>query len=98
MKNGEDRMTKRYFKREWEVEFDSQTISEKEFDEKLEYEDYQAFEDSMQGDEVLNRLNELYEENRQLKYKNEILSDELEQAKALINKKWSEYLKKKGLI
>ena len=65
MKNGEDRMTKRYFKREWEVEyyiFDSQTISEKEFDEKLEYEDYKAFEDSMQGDEVVNRLNELYEE------------------------------------
>ena len=58
-------MTKRYFKREWEVEyyiFDSQTISEKEFDEKLEYEDYKAFEDSMQGDEVVNRLNELYEE------------------------------------
>lgn len=61
---------KRYFKREWEVEyyiFDSQTISEKEFDEKFEYEDYIAFEDSMQGDEVLNRLNELYEENNLLK-------------------------------
>lgn len=48
--------------------------------------------------ELIKLLNELYEENRQLKYKNEILSDELEQAKALINKKWREYLKKKGLI
>ena len=70
MKNGEDRMTKRYFKREWEEEyyiFDSQTISEKEFDEKLEYEDYKAFEDSMQGDEVVNRLNELSDKNEQLK-------------------------------
>lgn len=38
---------------------------------------------------------EIREENRQLKYKNEILSDELEQCKAVINKKWSEYLKKK---
>ena len=46
-------------------------------------------------EKVCDLLNELYEENRQLKYKNEILSDELEQAKALINKKWSEYLKKK---
>ena len=53
---------KRYFKQEWEEEyyiFDSQTISEKEFDEKVEYEDYQAFADSMQGDEVVNRLNGL---------------------------------------
>ena len=53
---------KRYFKRMWEEEyyiFDSETISEKEFDEKVEYEDYRAFEDSMQGDEVVNRLNGL---------------------------------------
>lgn len=57
---------KRYFKREWEEEyyiFDSETISEKEFDEKVEYEDYQAFVDSMQGDEVVDRLNNLNEEN-----------------------------------
>ncbi len=49
--------------------------------------------------EVLDTLNELNDENKELKYKNEILSDELEQAKAVINKKWSEYLKKKnGMI
>lgn len=52
---------KRYFKREWGEEyyiFDSQVIFEKEFDEKVEYEDYQAFADSMTGDEVVGTLNE----------------------------------------
>lgn len=61
---------KRYFKRMWEEEFyifDSNTISESDFEEKLEYEDYKAFEDSMMGDEVVNRLNALHEENEQLK-------------------------------
>lgn len=75
---------KRYFKRMWEEEyyiFDSQTISEKEFDEKVEYEDYRAFADSMIGDEIVNRLNgldgtikdlsddyqQLMEENKELK-------------------------------
>ena len=43
-------------------------------------------------------LNELHEENQELKYQNEMLSDELEQCKAVIHKKWSEYLKKKGMI
>lgn len=63
---------KRYFKREWEEEyyiFDSQTISEKEFDEKVEYEDYRAFADCLMGDEVVDRLNELDKENRKLKNK-----------------------------
>lgn len=61
---------KRYFKREWEEEyyiFDSEIISEKEFDEKVEYEDYQAFADSIQGDEVVDRLNALHEENIKVK-------------------------------
>lgn len=60
---------KRYFKREWEEEyyiFDSETISEKEFDEKVEYEDYQAFADSMMGDEVVDRLNQLERNNNKL--------------------------------
>ena len=59
--------TKRYIKRMWEEEyyiFDSNTISESDFEEKLEYQDYKAFEDSMMGDEVVNRLNELHEENQ----------------------------------
>ena len=61
---------KRYYKRMWEEEyyiFDSQNISEKDFDEKLEYEDYNAFVNSMMGDEVIDRLNELNEENQKLK-------------------------------
>lgn len=61
---------KRYFKRMWEDEFyifDSQTISEKEFDEKVEYEDYQAFADSMEGDKVVDKLNELNEEKEDWK-------------------------------
>lgn len=53
--------------------------------------------------QVCNRLNEqvqkiynLEKENEQLKIQNKMLSDELEQAKAVIDCKWSEYLKKKG--
>ena len=40
---------------------------------------------------------QLKKENKELKIKNDLLSDELEQCKAVINKKWSEYLKKKEL-
>ena len=61
---------KRYFKRMWEEEyyiFDSNAISESDFEEKLEYQNYKAFEDSMMGDEVVNRLNELNDENKQSK-------------------------------
>ena len=61
---------KRYFERSWEGEyyiFDSETITEKEFDEKVEYEDYQAFEDSMSGSEVVDRMNMLHEDNMALK-------------------------------
>ena len=61
---------KRYFEKRWGEEyyiFDSNTISESDFEEKLEYQDYRAFEDSMMGDEVVNRLNELSYENEQLK-------------------------------
>ena len=42
-------------------------------------------------------LNEVECKNKELEYENELLSDELEQCKAVINKKWSEYLKKKEL-
>ena len=40
----------------------------------------------------------LEKENKQLKYQNELLSDELEKCKAVIDNKWSEYLKKKELL
>ena len=41
-------------------------------------------------------LNALHEENEQLKRENELLSDELEQCKAVIENRWKEYLDKKG--
>ena len=53
-------MTERYFKKMYEEKyyiFDSETISESEFDERFEYSGYRAFEDSMQGDEVIDQLN-----------------------------------------
>ena len=42
-------------------------------------------------------IDDLRKENKELKIKNDLLSDELEQAKAVIHKKWDEYLKKKEL-
>ena len=53
--------TNRYYKKEYDEEYyilDSKVISEKEFDEKLEYEDYKAFEDSLTSDEIIDLLNE----------------------------------------
>lgn len=65
---------KRYFEKRWEEEyyiFDSNTISESDFEEKLKYQDYKAFKDSMMGYEVVNRLNELHDENQLLHKINE---------------------------
>lgn len=53
-------MAERYYKKEYDEEyyiFDSEVITELEFDEKYEYEDYKAFVDSMSGEEVVDRLN-----------------------------------------
>lgn len=69
---------KRYFKQEWEEAyyiFDSQVISEKEFDKKVEYEDYQAFEDCMHEDDVINRMNKLNDENKEFKHRIERLEN-----------------------
>ena len=58
--------------------------------------------DKLSAYDVVKLLNELFgdvkrlgEENEQLKNQNELLSDELEQCKAVIDNKWGEYLKKK---
>ena len=40
---------------------------------------------------------ELRDENQQLKNQNELLQEELEQCRAVIDKRWSEYLKQKEL-
>lgn len=61
----------RFFKRMWDEEyyiFDSEIISEKEFDERREYEDYRAFKNSLTGDEVVDLVNCLTKENKQLRF------------------------------
>ena len=51
--------------------FDSNTISEKEFDEKEKYEGYTAFEDSLTSEEIIKLLNE----NEELKqYNTELIN------------------------
>lgn len=47
--------------------------------------------------ELCTDINKIVDENEQLKYQNEMLSDELEQCKAVVEKRWSEYLQKKEL-
>ena len=90
---------KRYFKRMWEDEFyifDSETISEKEFDEKVEYEDYQAFVDSMLGDEVVKLLNEQHETINRLKQNiDELLSVDIEEELLKENEQLKEQWKEK---
>ena len=58
---------KRYYQRDFEELYyiiDSTVISEEEFDERVEYEGYSAFEDSLTGEEIVELLNE----NEELKY------------------------------
>ena len=64
---------KRYYQRDFEELYyiiDSNVISEKEFDEKEMYDGYTAFEDSMTGKEIVDLLNELHDENEELKKEN----------------------------
>ena len=64
---------KRYYQRDFEELYyiiDSNVISEKEFDEKEMYDGYTAFEDSMTGEEIVDLLNTLNDENEQLKKEN----------------------------
>lgn len=84
---------KRYFKRMWEEEyyiFDSNTISESDFEEKLEYQGYKAFEDCMMGDEVVNRLNELNNKCEFFEVENESLDDDITYYTELYNKSLKE--------
>ena len=65
-------MTKRYYQRDFEELYyiiDSEVISEKDFDEKYMYDGLSAFEDSLNGEEIVELLNE----NEDLKRKNEWL-------------------------
>lgn len=60
---------KRYYKKEYDelyYIFDSKTLSEKEFEEKVEYDGYTVFADSLTSKEILDLLNE----NEELKKEN----------------------------
>ena len=72
---------KRYYQRDFEELYyiiDSNVISEKEFDEKEMYDGYTAFEDSMTGEEIVDLLNSLHDENRQLKQHNTELINKID--------------------
>ena len=61
---------KRYYQRDFEELYyiiDSHKISEKDFDEKVEYDGYNAFEDSLTGEEIVKLLNENEQLKEQLK-------------------------------
>lgn len=82
---------KRYFKREWEEEyyiFDSTNITEEKVDRESEY-GYDVFADSMQGDEVVDKLNEQYIEIQRvystLDNRIEKLQEDLEKLKDMDN-------------
>lgn len=51
--------------------------SESDFEEKLEYQDYRAFEDSMTGEEIVDLLNELSDEKEDLKIFLKAVNEEL---------------------
>ena len=77
---------KRYFEKRWEEEyyiFDSNTISESDFEKKLEYQGYRAFEDSMTGEEIVDLLNE----NEELKQRNNRQYEQLGRLYDLIEQK-----------
>nr|WP_295000242.1 hypothetical protein [uncultured Methanobrevibacter sp.] len=51
---------KRYYEKRYGEEFyilDSNIISEKDFEDKLEIQGYKAFEDSLTGKEIVNKIN-----------------------------------------
>lgn len=58
---------KRYYEKDYDelyYIFDSKTLTEKEFEEKVEYDGYNVFADSLTSKEVLDLLNE----NEELKH------------------------------
>ena len=96
---------KRYFKIEYDEEwylFDSATISEQLVKEQAEY-GYGVFANSLSPSEVVDLLNELSEENGQLKKANNILYNEnIQLRRILVNYKDLindlKYLEEKGVF
>ena len=90
---------KRYYKKDWEDSyyiFDSKTISEKEFEKKVEYDEYDIFAYSLTSKEVLVLLNE----NEELKKENERLKERVKQLQInnkVINKIYKTFYKPRGI-
>ena len=64
----------RYYKKDWGESyyiFDSKTLPESEFEERVEYEGYDVFADSLIGNEIIDLLNE----NEQLKSDKELFAE-----------------------
>ena len=86
---------KRYYKKDWEDSyyiFDSNTISEDEFEEDIEYEGYDIFGYSLTGSESIDLLNE----NEQLKKENQKLKTQLLHDDGVCDICKHEYLVKTG--
>lgn len=61
---------KRYYEKNYEESyyiFDSKTLTEKEFEKKVEYDGYNVFEDSLTPEEIIDLLNENEELKKELK-------------------------------
>ena len=74
-------MIKRYYSKKYDelyYIFDSKVLSEKEFDEKEDYEGYSAFADSLSCNEIVDLLNENEELKQQVKYERQANKDILE--------------------
>ena len=74
---------KRYYKKDWEESyyvFDSKTLSESEFEERVEYEGYDVFGDSLTGSEIIDLLNENDGLKKQIRNTIEMLKMEKETA------------------
>lgn len=80
---------KRYYEKDYDelyYIFDSETLSEKEFEKKIEYDEYSVFADSLTSKEILDLLNE----NEELKRENEELKQEKKKILDTINNKITE--------
>lgn len=85
---------KRYYQRDYEELYyiiDSQVISEKDFDERVEYDGYNAFEDSLTGEEIVGLLNENEQLKQQLRIFEDGLKSEIKQTKITMED-WHECL------
>lgn len=84
---------KKYYKRDFEELYyiiDSEKVSEKEFDEKVMYDGYSAFEDSLTGEEIVDLLNEndqLKKELEDCQIKKQNIKDLLMNAEPIVEQK-----------